>query len=178
MGVSAARIKAEVSRLLAQPEAAERPLPIERLAESQGFPVVFQHLDEEDISGFYLRNGSESVIGVNRAHARVRQRFTVAHELGHALLDRRDGMHIDQAFKLRNPTSALAVDPEEIAANAFAAELLMPEDEVREAIGDGLDISDDGAIRDLARQFGVSQQALMFRLVNLRLTIDGRANFG
>lgn len=119
----------------------------------------------------------QEVIGVNSAHHRVRQRFTVAHELGHATFDRGNGIHIDKAFRLRNAASGMAIDPEEIAANWFAAALLMPEAEVRAAAAEGIDISDEAAVRGLARQFGVSQPAMMYRLVNLGLTLDGRAVF-
>lgn len=178
MRVSPARINAEVRRLLALPEGAARPVAVDELARSQDIAVVYEQLEgDEDISGFYLREGANAVIGVNADHARVRQRFTIAHELGHATLDRRQGMHIDRAFRLRDTTSALAIDAEEIAANAFAAALLMPEEEVRAAVADGLDISEDGEIRALAKRFGVSQQAIMYRLVNLGLTLDGRATF-
>lgn len=178
MKVSQSRIAAEVQRLLDLPEGAGRPVNIDLIARSQGITVVYEPLEDvEDISGFYLREGEQSVIGVNSAHHPVRQRFTLAHELGHATFDRGDGVHIDQAFKLRNATSGLAIDPEEIAANQFAAALLMPEAEVRAAAADGIDISDEIAVRGLARRFRVSQLAIMYRLVNLGLTLDGRAMF-
>jgi Zn-dependent peptidase ImmA (M78 family) len=176
--VSPTHIKSEVRRLLQLPVARARPLDVDALAAELGFKVVYKPLrDDQDISGFYLREGAETVIGINRAHPPVRQRFTLAHEIGHALLDRGGTMHIDRAFKLRDARSSMAIDPEEVAANAFAAELLMPENEVREAVAGGLDISDDRALRDLAAQFGVSQQAFMFRLVNLGLTLNGQASF-
>jgi Zn-dependent peptidase ImmA (M78 family) len=176
--VSPARIKSEVKRVLELPVAQSRPLDVDALAEALGFKVVYQVLrDDQDISGFYLREGSETVIGINKAHARVRRRFTLAHEIGHALLERGGTMHIDRAFRLRDARSSLAIDDDEIAANAFAAELLMPEEEVRGAVAEGLDITDDRALRDLAEQFGVSQQAFMYRLVNLGITLNGQALF-
>ena len=175
-----AQIKAEAAALLARPVAAKRPLQVELLARDLGIRVVFQPFesDENDLSGFYMRRGDDRLIGVNASQARVRQRFTVAHELGHAVLQPGDGVHIDQAFKLRDFRSSAAVDADEIDANAFAAELLMPEDEVLAAIDEqAVDITDDGAVRELARRFGVSQQALSFRLANLAFTADGKATF-
>lgn len=65
-----------------------------------------------------------------------------------------------------------------MAANQFAAELLMPEQEVRTRLGAGIEITDDSALRDLAKYFGVSSQAMFFRLTNLGLGIDGKARFG
>ena len=63
-------------------------------------------------------------------------------------------------------------------ANAFATALLMPEDEVWEAAESfGLDINDEVAMRRAARHFGVSLQALSYRLANLRVPIVGSAEF-
>ncbi|MEA2578351.1 MAG: hypothetical protein QOD78_1939, partial [Chloroflexota bacterium] len=70
--------------------------------------------------------------------------------------------------------SSLAIDPKERDANAFAAELLMPEQEILDAVRqDGLDITDDAAMKRAAKRFGVSVQALGFRLANLGVSIDG-----
>lgn len=174
------RIRAEVEGLLARPTAVARPLPVARLARELGINVVFRPFEgEEDISGFYLREKGEEVIGVNRAQSPNRQRFTIAHELGHARLEAKDGMHIDTrfVFKFRDGVSSQAVDRDEMAANAFAAQLLMPEAEIRERVLQGFDMTDDRALRDLCRHFGVSQQALMFRMMNLGLVIDGKADF-
>jgi Zn-dependent peptidase ImmA (M78 family) len=174
-----AQIKAEAAALLARPVASKRPLQVELLARDLGIRVVFQPFesDEGDLSGFYMRRGDDQLIGVNASQARVRQRFTVAHELGHAVLQSGDGVHIDQAFKLRDIRSSAAVDADEIDANTFAAELLMPEDEVVAIIEQAVDITEDGAVREMARHFGVSQQALSFRLANLGFTADGKAIF-
>jgi Zn-dependent peptidase ImmA (M78 family) len=53
----------------------------------------------------------------------------------------------------------------------------MPVDEVRARVGSGIEISDDDALRSLAKHFGVSVQAMVFRLTNLGLGIDGKARF-
>ncbi|WP_052959708.1 ImmA/IrrE family metallo-endopeptidase [Pseudomonas lundensis] len=52
-------------------------------------------------------------------------------------------------------------DPDEIAANAFAANLLMPEDLVRDLYGSARNV------QDLAEAFGVSSVAMTYRLKNL-----------
>ena len=174
------KVRAKVAELLARDAARYRPVPVARLARDLGIQVVVKAFEgDEDVSGFYLRDGLERVIGVNEAHPEVRRRFTIAHELGHAVLDDHDGIHVDTAFtyRLRNAKSSLAIDPAEIAANQFAAELLMPADEVRARVEAGIEFTDDGAMRDLAKHFGVSAQAMAFRLANLGLDIDGKAEF-
>lgn len=170
-----AAIKRAVEELLALPGADARPLPLEDIARFRGIEVVRDPLEsDDDVSGFYFREGNQRVIGVNSAHPRVRQRFTIAHELGHAVLHDAEGVHLDRTFMFRNRVSSMAIDAKERDANAFAAELLMPESEVLEAVeADGLDITDDREIARAARRFGVSVQALTFRLANLGLTFDG-----
>lgn len=110
------------------------------------------------------------VIAVNSAQHENRQRFTIAHELGHFLLHRGTKLHFDEDFRIdyRDATSSDATKREEIEANAFAAALLMPRrilmrDWLRLA-PDDKEISD--AIRTLAKRYRVSQKAMELRLVN------------
>jgi Zn-dependent peptidase ImmA (M78 family) len=69
----------------------------------------------------------------------------------------------------RATTSSEASDLEEIQANASAAELLMPADQVRAetrclaARGE----DDDEVLRKLTETFDVSSQAMEYRLINL-----------
>lgn len=174
---SVAKIKGEARRLLSLPGADVRPIPVEQLVRDQGLELALLPQSDDDLSGFFYREGERRVIGVNSTHPTVRQRFTIAHELGHFLLHDSEGLHLDQAFKFRDRNSSKAIDPQEIDANRFAAELLMPEDEVLEAVSaQELDLNDDQAVRRLAKHFGVSQQALMIRLGTLRVYVDGAAN--
>lgn len=63
------------------------PLPCAvRLAEEElGLDVVVAALPE-GCSGFYLPRPSRGLVATNGVHAVVRQRFTVAHEIGHHVL--------------------------------------------------------------------------------------------
>jgi Zn-dependent peptidase ImmA (M78 family) len=100
----------------------------------------------------------------------------MAHELGHLLLHGYTTPHADRGYKLRyrNSTSAEGSVLEEIEANQFAAELLMPENLLLEQLVDeGLeyvpvgDDNDDPRLTKLAQQLKVSRQALAIRLSNL-----------
>lgn len=172
-----AKIKTEARKMLALPGGDIRPLPVEQLVRAHGLELAMLPQSDDDLSGFFFREGERRVIGVNSTHPTVRQRFTIAHELGHFALHDSEGLHLDQAFKFRDRNSSRAIDPQEIDANRFAAELLMPEDEVLGAVAaEELDLNDDQAVRRLAKHFGVSQQALMIRLGTLRVYVDGAAN--
>ena len=61
----------------------------------------------------------------------ARQRFTLAHELGHLLAGDDQDVHLDRDVYDR----AQAKDPSEMRANSFASAFLMPEDTLREAVG-------------------------------------------
>jgi Zn-dependent peptidase ImmA (M78 family) len=158
--------------LLAQAGHPLPPIPVEELARQRGARLSFEPF-EGDVSGMILRDEERIVIGVNSAHAHTRQRFTIAHELGHLLLHEGRRIIIDRSLRLnlRDSRSALATSREEIAANAFAAELLMPEAILREEVARVVErrpgISDTYLVQELARKFDVSEQAMTYRLVNL-----------
>jgi hypothetical protein len=154
------------------------PIPVEDLVVALGADLSKAPL-EGDISGMLFREDepeTRAVIGVNSADALTRQRFTIAHEIGHLLMHPGRPVIIDKLVRLnlRTPRAAnLASSQEEREANRFAAELLMPEDMVREAtgalVGDRELVSDRWLVQRLAKLFDVSGQAMEYRLVNLHL---------
>ena len=119
-----------------------------------------------------FRDDSHVVIGVNAGQAKTRQRFSIAHEIGHFLLHE-GKMYVDARVNFRNALSSKAIDREEIAANAFAAELLMPEAfvivEIKKVVDKLETLDADIVIEALARKFIVSIQAMGIRLRNLGL---------
>jgi Zn-dependent peptidase ImmA (M78 family) len=164
--------------LLDEFDITEPHVPVRSIARKLGIKVVNEEFDS-DISGMLYRNSKKKVniIGVNTLHGKNRQRFTIAHEIGHYLLHEGDTTHFDRgAFKVnfRNSLSSMATNREEIEANAFAAALLMPEHFIVKEIDDklyqGLDISSEDyeeEVQDIAKLFKVSPQALYIRLGNL-----------
>jgi len=154
-------------------EAGQRSLPIdvEEIARLRGARVVYEQMDPE-LSGLLYRDGETVVIGVNSAHHENRQRFTIAHELGHLVLHQGRPVVLDHVVRLnfRDPLSGTATDTEEIQANRFAAELLMPADLVRVEAGRAREARnplDDHFEQALAQGFGVSAEAMKNRLTNL-----------
>ena len=163
-----ARRKAE--QLLREAGIVAPPVPVEELAERMGALVRYAPFDGQ-MSGLLHRSedGKRAVIGVNSRHPTVRQRFSIAHELGHLVLHE-PTLQIDlHAFvSFRNSKSSNATDPHEIEANQFAAALLMPEGFLRACL-DLLDENPDveESIRGLAQRFDVSTQAMTIRLTSL-----------
>src|SRR5689334_6425822 len=110
------------------------PIPVEKVAEKCGVRVKTAAL-EGDISGFLFRRKGKAIIAVNAMHPFVRQRFTLAHELGHFILEHTGDFFVDRKVILfRDGNSGAGTNRHEIDANRFAAELLMPEDLVRKEL--------------------------------------------
>lgn len=138
-------------------------LPVDpvRIAQAAGV-VVYGRGGPTDphyeFSGFYRRFNGQPSIEFNITEAPVRQRFTIAHELGHFALGHEDSPRDSGDFQSSG-------DPRERQANQFAAELLMPANEVRNMFLSGV----MGSTERLASAFGVSKAALGYRLINLGL---------
>jgi len=165
-----------VEHLLRRADVTKPPVPVERIARMLDVEIRYVPF-QGDISGMVAREGGRAVIGVNTVHPTARQRFTIAHEIGHLELGHplegsaKHGMHIDRHFKvmLRDGKSSQAIDPIEIEANNYAAALLMPRTMLiqEQELSAGFDIEDDRLIQRLAAKYKVSPQAMTFRLTNI-----------
>jgi Zn-dependent peptidase ImmA (M78 family) len=165
-------IEARAAEVLQKTDALRIPVPVDLVAHRLGLVVEPASLGE-DVSGVLVVDGDHGTIGVNKAHPPVRQRFTVAHEIGHFILHRdRSGLFIDKGYTAvyRDSTASKGEERGEIQANQFAAALLMPQDLLVEAVEHrGFDLGDEEALADLAREFQVSLQAMTYRLSNLAI---------
>ena len=147
----------------------DAPVPIEQLIRGQG--IIVRLMDLKDVSGLVVRDKEHTVIGVNRAHAHTRRRFTLAHELAHAVLHEGQEVHYDKDFRVdfRSGISSLGVEVVEMEANFFAASILMPCRflEADPLVGE-LDFeAEDDKIKKLAARYKVSPHAMSIRLGNL-----------
>lgn len=112
---------------------------------------------EGNLSGAY-EDGSVGTIYYNPIEPPRRRRFTVAHELGHHVLGHGANFRDPLA-----PARGESYNPVEVAANRFAAELLMPAYAVKTLI----DHAGITSVSTLAEAFEVSEPAMLFRLKNL-----------
>lgn len=144
------------------------PIQVDAVAVSLGATVRYSPFQGE-LAGMLIRDEDNGriVIGVNSLHHVNRQRFTIAHECGHLRLHEGNRTYIDRSFRInrRDGLSSLATDAEEIEANRFAAELLMPYDMIMaDLIEFEPDIEDESGLRRLADKYAVSLQALTLRI--------------
>ena len=137
------------------------------VANKLGISVLQNDLPSE-VSGALLKEqGEDPVIMVHFRDSPNRKRFTIAHELGHYFYRHNDGDSSNDAeysyVDLRGSLASAGTDIEEMFANAFAAEFLMPESEVKRLSKR----EKNPAI--LAGQFGVSGEAMSVRFSTLRI---------
>lgn len=129
-----------------------------------GAPVCVLPLPD-GVAGAYARRYGRSFLFVNRNEAPVRQRFTLAHEYGHHWMGHQPVIDPDTHINGRSR------DPREVAANAFAAELLVP----REALREWIDTHFPERTVDLevlvraAAFFGVSAVSIRYRAEDAKI---------
>lgn len=140
----------------------ETPVNPVEIAEIAGADVYYANFGNPDVSGLIRKDGERISIFVKNADTDVRQRFTVAHELGHLFLhlEGQAGNFVDM---YRTVAHTNQHEPVEVEANQFAAALLMPRKHVQKE----LRFAD--SVEDLAIAFGVSVQAMTIRLRHLKL---------
>jgi len=141
-----------------------RHIPVDpvKIANRLGFDVLEIDL-EPQVSGAIIKKvGDDPAIYLSRTDSPNRQRFTAAHELGH-YVQRSDDEDDFEWVDYRDELAGAGVNPAEIFGNQFAANLLMPAREVGQAHRRGL------TPVAMAFEFGVSTDAMTFRLKNLRL---------
>lgn len=165
--------KIEARKLLKSARINNPPVRVDKIAAKLKAQLSFEPFEgKDDISGILYRDEKQTVIGINSTHSEARQRFTIAHEIGHLVLHKGE-LFVDQAVRVnfRDKRSSLAEDQQEIEANKFAAELLMPQEmikrEVEKCTAKKKVTTEAQLMTELARVFEVSEQAMGYRLFNL-----------
>jgi Zn-dependent peptidase ImmA (M78 family) len=122
--------------------------------EAPGFSIIYEEDWPDRLSG--LTNRSQKTIRINKKHHPLRQRFSLAHELGHICLDH------DLILSDRIEEEGINAEFEK-EANEFASELLMPIDMFKKAF------RANPNLEVLADTFQVSTTAVSVRALKLHL---------
>ncbi|GAA5116996.1 ImmA/IrrE family metallo-endopeptidase [Luteolibacter yonseiensis] len=133
------------------------PVPLDRIARALGYePYKFE--GSGDVSG--LVDYENKRIYINGNESPQRQRFTLAHEIGHAVLH--PGQRIvDYRRNIDAPNT-----PVEREANQFASELIMPRERFKSAWRER-----GGNVYRVAAYFGVSHAAASIRAKDLGMEL-------
>jgi len=135
------------------------------IANRLGIKVFKSNLPDKVYGALIKEKGKDPIIIAHYADSENRQRFTCAHELGHYVyrLQQNEDDEEYEFLDLRNQQSSEGIREEEIFANQFAANLLMPEKEVRKLAGE------EKSSLLMALYFDVSTEAMKIRLKNLQI---------
>lgn len=138
------------------------PVDIENIAHQMGVSInKTTGIDGDwDISGKFSYEEGVPTCWVSITDTEQRQRFTLAHELGHFALNH--GEQVDSTESLYRKTQGWQHSRER-EANAFAAEILMP----KIAIDFLIEKKGITGIRALAQALNVSPVAMEYRLKNV-----------
>lgn len=162
--VMSAPIEAQAARREHWNEHGRIPFPVdpEAIASKLGIQVYREPLPA-NTAGFIIRTRKDGPVRIvlNSNDGKHRQRFTLAHELGH-YFQHRDDDKIGFVDK-RDELAAAGTDPNEVWANGFAAELLMPAATIRTWWAEGWSPS------QIREALGVSEQAFAVRMSSLGL---------
>jgi len=142
------------------------PVRVDEIARRMGAQVERRYGPDFPYSG-YFQDARSSPLGIpliefNGADSFTRQRFTIAHELGHFVLG-----HGTSPRDYPTSFNAGTSDWRERQANQFAAEILMPADTVRNVVMRGY----ASTVEELASMFGVSTLAMGYRLDNIGMLL-------
>jgi Zn-dependent peptidase ImmA (M78 family) len=173
--ISIDNLEDKAEQTLRDTDTLRAPVPIHLVA--QRLNLGTEALPLGEFSGMMIVRGNRGAIGYNSAHARVRQRFTIAHEVAHYVLhagvDGKARLFADKHVMFRTDEDASAErNRENVEANRLGSALLMPKGLVLKEISDrDLDLDDDNAINHLAKYFWVSPALIANRLLNLQLLL-------
>lgn len=142
----------------------EFPINPKFIAFKLGMKVQLQDLPD-GISGYLIREGSVVRIIVRKQDPMNRQRFTISHEIGHFVHRMIEGKPNSnyKYIDLRSNFSSKIGKYEEVFANTFAANLLMPESELLRML------YEHRVTEEMAKFFMVSTEALSNRLNNINI---------
>jgi Zn-dependent peptidase ImmA (M78 family) len=147
------------------------PVDIFRIIADAGATLMFRPLDK--VYGFFTRRGQSAWVVVHSGHPLSLQRFTTAHEYGHYVLGH--PMSVDAEHEIFGHDVAL----QELAAQAFAADFLMPLPLVNRALSRlalpaGQHPWTAPEVYQLSLELGVSYRAMLTQLSALHLIRDDK----
>ena len=135
------------------------PINVTELAMVLGISIIYEPMPDDDSGSLKIDKKTGSwVMTVNSLHHPHRQRFTIAHELGHRVKHAREKSLFEDKTFFRNGDSNIV----EAQANRFAAELLMPNDVFAHFIE-----KVSSKVEDIADHFQVSSMAVRIRAKHL-----------
>ncbi len=164
MSHSPSYIHGQTTRLLRAAGVTREPVSLRDVVSALNLELVHKTREPFTCEAALEPLGDTRAIVVRENGDERRRRFTIAHEIGHFVL------HPGRVRPERGGATTEAMRREEREADAFAADLLMPEHLVRQAV------AEQGAdLHRLADRFDVSVSAMQVRLSRLGILARERS---
>ncbi|MEU6458852.1 XRE family transcriptional regulator [Streptomyces sp. NPDC047065] len=151
-----------------------------RSVPQDGLPEMIEAVFGADVAVEPLGDGFDGLAAMGQGAKLIvlsttsnpaRQRFTLAHELGHLLADDDQDIHLDRDIF----DQAQKKDPSEQRANAFASAFLLPEQSLRDAVSAAKLTRE--TFSALCCDFRVSPETMAYRLLKLRVIDAGACDY-
>ena len=140
------------------------PIDVFRIIMEMEVDFLFRPLDK--LLGAFLRTPADGILITTQRDLYV-QRYTAAHELGHFLMDHEASLDDERVIGFA-PRGQAYADLQEIAADAFASEFLMPRwliaAQVRRQRWTTDALRTPGTVYQLSLRLGVSYEAMCWAL--------------
>lgn len=130
--------------------------------EKHGIFVFKDAFKDDECSGFCLYDDVFPIIYINNSQPKIRQIFTLFHELAHLLFKTGgiDLRHDDFIRRMREPNKRI-----EVFCNKFAGEFLVPTEDIKPQIRNKA--IDDNLLIKLAQKYSVSREVILRKCLDL-----------
>ena len=158
-------VREMASKVLAECGITEPPINLKHVVEVKGFVYMEVDTFPDNVSALFIAKGGQNYALVNAKHHPNRQRFSLAHELGHIILQHK-GVDLEEDVSTidtppENSGDSRRRDPREKEADIFASALLIPLGMLKKEHS-----KKDADIEKMAKVFGVSQQAMTIAVMD------------
>lgn len=151
------KVKKKVNKLLDELKLTTIPIDLQKILkfldlEHKGFlpqDLKLKDTDPNKVSAFI--DYDSNIIFYNKKHPKNRLRFSIAHEVGHYMLEHKY-YSVENHYNPKHPF--------ELEANLFASYLLMPSQFMEKEV-----VSNEADINKLALKYAVSLQAMKYRVI-------------
>lgn len=158
------KIEARAEELLKSHKLLSPPIDVFSLANQIGISIDRGRMGDNVSGAIHFEGEDRAAVGLNITESQQRQRFTLAHEIGHFLMHRDRDLYIDSHDMLFRKFEGPA-NTKERDANVFAAALLMP----KPLLEAERKVSSQDDVARMAKKYKVSVPAMSYRLLNLGL---------
>lgn len=152
-------------KLISETKTGAPPVNLDKILSHVGINLL-PYAFPEKVSAILLKESDMLVVGVNSTHHPNRQRFSIAHEIGHYLLGHYKDIFVDMSEISEGQFDTSDTEHNKVQeqeANHFAGELLMPLFMLKR------DFQKIRNVEEVAKLYKVSKDALWIRLLKTKI---------